>query len=184
MDDMGVNALNQPKRIAIDMDGVIADHLTKLVDCYNRDYQDNLTFDHLKGKKLKQVASCGLDVLNYYRDAAFFRDLKVMEDSQKVIKQLQTRYDVFITTAAMEFPSSFQAKYEWLAEHFDFIPADNIVFCGNKTIIHADFLVDDNSKHFIHFTGKGVLFTSPHNIYETAYARVNNWQEVARMFLD
>jgi 5'(3')-deoxyribonucleotidase len=52
-------------------------------------------------------------------------------------------YDIFITTAAMEFPSSFTAKYEWLKEHFDFLNEMNFVFCGDKSIICADFLMRD-----------------------------------------
>jgi 5'(3')-deoxyribonucleotidase len=175
--------VQQPLRIAIDMDGVIADHLSKQLAFYNRDYQDQLSIADLQGKKLREVAKCGIKVQNYYRDVAFFRDLIVMDGSQSVIKQLQQKYEVFITTAAMEFPSSFQAKYAWLTEHFAFIPSDNFVFCGNKGIIQADFLIDDNSYHFKNFKGKGVLFTSPHNVYETEYTRVNNWQEVAAMFL-
>jgi 5'(3')-deoxyribonucleotidase len=173
----------QTLRIAIDMDGVIADHLSKHLALYNRDYEDQLTFANLQGKKLREVAKYGIEVQNYYRDVAFFRDLVVMEGSQSVIRQLQKNYEIFITTAAMEFPSSFQAKYAWLTEHFDFIPKGNIVFCGNKGIIQADYLIDDNSYNFKTFKGKGVLFTSPHNVYETEYARVNNWQEVAEMFL-
>jgi 5'(3')-deoxyribonucleotidase len=175
--------MERPLRIAIDMDGVIADHLTKQLSFYNRDYADQLSFADLQGKKLREVAKCGYEVQNYYRDSMFFRDLTVMEGSQSVIQQLQKKYEVFITTAAMEFPASFQAKYAWLSEHFGFIPADNIVFCGNKGIIQADYLIDDNSYHFKDFQGKGVLFTSPHNVFETEYTRVNNWEEVAAMFL-
>ena len=42
---------------------------------------------------------------------------------------------VFIATAAMEVPTSFQAKYRWLAKHFPFIPASHIVYCGDKSIL-------------------------------------------------
>ncbi|WP_144415189.1 5' nucleotidase, NT5C type [Paenibacillus durus] len=44
-----------------------------------------------------------------------------MKDSQEVIRSLSERFEIYITTAAMEFPSSFTAKYEWLREHFDFL---------------------------------------------------------------
>jgi 5'(3')-deoxyribonucleotidase len=32
------------------------------------------------------------------------------------------------------------AKYEWMHEHFPFIPDSHLVFCGDKSIIAADFL--------------------------------------------
>ncbi len=39
-----------------------------------------------------------------------------MEGSQKVIRELSKYYEIYITTAAMEHPSSFQAKFEWLGD--------------------------------------------------------------------
>jgi 5'(3')-deoxyribonucleotidase len=67
--------------------------------------------------------------------------------------------------------------------HFPFIPWTHIVFCGDKSIIRADYLIDDRSRHFKHFMGQGILFTSPHNVHETWTPRVNNWQEVAALLL-
>ncbi|MFP5393812.1 MAG: 5' nucleotidase, NT5C type, partial [Gammaproteobacteria bacterium] len=58
------------------------------------------------------------------------------------------------------------------------------VFCGDKSIIHADYLVDDSPHHFERFAGQGVLFAAPHNEAETRYPRVRTWAEVARFFAD
>jgi len=57
------------------------------------------------------------------------------------------------------------------------------VFCGNKSIINADYLIDDHVRNIKQFSGQGILFTAPHNINETGYVRVNNWQEVKNYFL-
>ncbi len=135
-------------------------------------------------KKLTQIRPHLNDQVREHIIASnFFRDLPVMKDSQQVIEELSRTYEIFITTAAMEFPSSFTAKYEWLKEHFGFLKDMNFVFCGDKSIIHADYLIDDNSRHFTRFQGQGLLFTSPHNIYETGCVRVNNWLEVRDYFL-
>lgn len=83
----------------------------------------------------------------------------------------------------MEHPNSFTAKYEWLKEHFPFLSDLNFVFCGNKSIINADYLIDDSPRHFKDFKGQGVLFSAPHNKYKTDYVRVNNWEEVRVYFL-
>ncbi|WP_220129540.1 5' nucleotidase, NT5C type [Thermaerobacillus caldiproteolyticus] len=172
------------KRIAIDMDGVIADYLSKQLALFNRDHNENITVEDLKGKKLIELRPHLKDeIMNYLKEPSFFRDLEVMKDSQEVIKELSEHYEIFITTAAMEFPTSFTAKYEWLREHFSFLNDMNFVFCGDKSIINADYLIDDNVRHFKRFSGQGILFTSPHNVYETGYVRVNNWQEVRDYFL-
>ncbi|QYR21020.1 5'-3'-deoxyribonucleotidase [Paenibacillus sp. sptzw28] len=172
------------KRIAIDMDEVIADFNPKHLRLFNRDYNENLTVNDLVGTRLRDLRPhLQKEIIDYLNDATFFRDLDVMKDSQKVIKELSEQYEVFITTAAMEFPTSFAAKYEWLKEHFSFLNEMNIVFCGDKSIIRADFLIDDNVRHFKGFAGQGILFTAPHNINETGYVRVNNWLEVRDYFL-
>lgn len=173
----------QKKRIAIDMDEVMADTVGKLLRCYNRDYDDCITMADLRGKKLRHVAKCGLEVYRYFDDPAFLRDLDVMPDSQEVIRALQDRYEVFVASAAMEVPASFAAKYEWLREHFPFIPPSHIVFCGDKSIINADYLIDDHTYQFARFRGQGILFTAAHNVEETGYPRVDNWREVAELFL-
>lgn len=172
------------KRIAIDMDEVIADFTPKHLRVFNRDYNENLTVNDLMGTRLRELRpNLQNEIIAYLNDPTFFRDLDVMKDSQKVIKELSEQYEVFITTAAMEFPTSFTAKYEWLKEHFSFLDEMNYVFCGDKSIIHADYLIDDNARHFQRFTGQGILFTAPHNINETGYVRVNNWLEVRDYFL-
>lgn len=172
------------KRIAIDMDEVIADFNSTQIERFNKKFNDTVTKEDLKGKKLRQLRpDRNEDITEIISDPSFFRNLGVMKDSQEVIKQLSEYYEIFITTAAMEYPSSFTAKYEWLKEHFSFLDDMNFVFCGDKSIIHADYLIDDNSRHFKHFRGTGILFTSPHNIHETDYTRVNNWQEVREYFL-
>lgn len=173
------------KRIAIDMDEVIADAVKKHIACYNKGFNAAITVDDLQGKKLRQIVEPDLvpQVISYLADAGFFRDLDVIEDSQEVIRELSKHYEIFIATAAMDFPTSFAAKYEWLKEHFAFIPDQNIVFCGNKSIIHADYLIDDNVRQLNNFGGEGILYTAPHNVYATGFKRVNNWREVAALFL-
>jgi len=172
------------KRIAIDMDEVIADFVPKQLELYNRDFNETLTVADLHGTKLRKLrAEHETEILAYLHDPAYFRDLEVMPHSQEVIRALCEEYEIFITTAAMEFPSSFTAKYEWLREHFPFLSDMNFVFCGDKSIIRADYLIDDNSRHFKRFKGQGILFTAPHNVFVTGYPRVNNWQEVRSFFL-
>ncbi|KIL38487.1 hypothetical protein SD70_25940 [Gordoniibacillus kamchatkensis] len=170
------------KRIAVDMDEVIADFMGKYLQQYNERYDDALTPHHLHGKKLREVAKCGEEVYRLLEDPEFFADLGVKEHSQEVLRELQERYDIYIATAAMEVPNSFHAKYRWLKQHFPFIPDMNIVFCGDKSIIRADYLIDDNSRHFAGFVGEGILFTAPHNVFETKYTRVNDWLEVRELF--
>ena len=61
---------------------------------------------------------------------------------------------------------------------FPFLTWHQIVFCGSKKILNADYLVDDNPINFEGFVGQGLLYTAHHNLNETRFPRVNNWAEV------
>lgn len=172
------------KRIAIDMDQVLADTLAHHLAIYNREHDDNLTRDDLKGRRLYEAVDevRRERVRSYPRALDFFRHIPVMPGSQEVVADLHKRFEIFITTAAMDYPTSFTAKYEWLREHFPFIEDSHIVFCGDKGIIAADYLVDDSPYNFERFMGQGLLFTAPHNIHETRYPRVHDWLGVREYF--
>ena len=169
------------KRIAIDMDQVIADVMTKYEDLYEKETGIRPKKEDYWGKKI--YALPGADKLRRYLfDKGFFADLGVYPHSQEVIKELMDNYEIFITTAAMEFKNSFVDKYEWLMEHFPFIHWRNIVFCGDKSVIRADYMIDDHAFNLRAFTGKGLLYTASHNVHETEFTRVDNWLDVRAFF--
>ena len=166
------------------MDEVIADTLEKFLNVCNTQLGLAFTKSDLTGRNLWEVV--GKEHFPALRTVVnehdFFADLDVMPDSQQVIRDLMNRHEVFISSAAMEVPTSFTAKFDWLKRHFPFIPASHIVFCGDKSILNADFLIDDNSRHFERFRGEGILYTAPHNIRIEGYRRVHNWKDVEAIF--
>ncbi|MDF9794801.1 5'(3')-deoxyribonucleotidase [Catalinimonas alkaloidigena] len=58
-----------------------------------------------------------------------------------------------------------------------------MLFCGDKSIIQADYLIDDHPKNLLTFSSEPIIFTSPHNVDETRFLRANNWKEVGDIFL-
>jgi 5'(3')-deoxyribonucleotidase len=173
------------ERICIDMDEVIADAVKEHLARYNKEFGETITTADMAGKWLWDVVEVERHpaLLAHLHSEDFFAVLDVMPHSQRVIEALQGRYEVFIATAAMEVPTSFMAKYEWLGRNFPFIPASHIVFCGDKGILKAEYLIDDNPRQLGRFAGQGILFGSPHNMHVTGYKRVADWLEVEEMFL-
>ena len=173
------------QRICVDMDEVLADSIARFQEWYGRDFQQELTHEALHGKSPHEaVAPEHQPALRAYPNTpGFFRDLPLLPDSQRVMQALSERYELFVASAAMEFSNSFLDKYEWLQCHFPFISWRNYVFCGDKSILNADYLIDDNAYNFDGFRGEGLLFHAPHNALETRYRRVRNWQEVADILL-
>jgi 5'(3')-deoxyribonucleotidase len=172
-------------RICIDMDEVMADSVAEHLARYNREYNDNITKADLHGKWIWDVVSFDRHprLEEFLRSDDFFDVLDVMADAPRVLRLLQQHYEVFIASAAMEVPTSFNAKYRWLQRHFPTMPSTNIVFCGDKSILRADFLIDDNPRQLRRFTGEGILYDSPHNVAVKGYRRVHNWLEIESLFL-
>ena len=173
------------KRIAIDMDEVIADANHRFAEWYKRDHNIEFTSEELNSKKFSELLPHDHKYLiqEYVYHDDFFKDLEVIPGCQEVIKDLYEKYEIFITTAAMEFPNSLLPKLDWLGKHFPYISWNNIVFCGDKSIINADYLIDDNVKHFKRFIGQGILFTASHNHDVEWDIRVDNWADVRKMLL-
>jgi 5'(3')-deoxyribonucleotidase len=171
-------------RIAIDMDEVMADALSEHVRRYNAAFGARVAIADLHGRHLEEVVPRehreGTEAL---LDSSFFENLDVLPDCREVIAELAARHEVVIASAAMDVPCSFDAKYRWLQRHFPFIPPANIVFCGDKAVVDADYLIDDRARHFTRFKGRPLLFSAPHNSAETRYPRVASWAEVRDFFV-
>jgi 5'(3')-deoxyribonucleotidase/uncharacterized protein with PQ loop repeat len=170
-------------RIAIDMDEVMADALGEHVRRYNATFGARLTLDNLHGRHLEEcVPVVHREATEALIDSSFFEDLEPLPDCQDVVGELAARHEVFIASAAMDVPCSFDAKYRWLRRHVPFIPPSHIVFCGDKSVVNADYLIDDRALHFARFKGEAILFSAPHNCHETRYRRVISWAEVRDLF--
>ena len=172
------------QRICVDMDEVMADTLSEHLRRYNQAFDEALTPADLAGKGLWQVApSDRQQQVRAFLDAEdFFEDLPLMPGSQEVLKDLAERFEIFVATQAMTVPNSLGPKYRWLQRHFPFIPPTNYVFCGNKSILRAEFLIDDLPRNLERFEGLGLLYTAPHNLTAGGFTRVNNWPDVAAFF--
>jgi 5'(3')-deoxyribonucleotidase len=164
------------------MDEVMANVTPKFLDLYEREFGRRLSREDYWGKKIYGLREEEQYLRNALFEKGFFRDLEVMPGSREVVRELMEDYEIFITTAAMEFRSSFEDKYDWLQEHFPFLHWKNFVFCGDKSIIRADYMIDDHVNNLEKFTGTGLLFTASHNIHEDRFTRVDNWEEVRIYF--
>jgi 5'-nucleotidase len=172
------------QRICVDMDEVMADTLAEHLRRYNQTFDEGVTPEDLAGKGLWEVAPADRQLqLRAFLDAEdFFEDLALMPDAQEVLRKLSSNFEIFIATQAMVVPNSLGPKYRWLQRHFPFIPPTHYVFCGNKSILRADYLIDDQPCNLVHFDGKGLLYTAPHNLTVNGFARVDNWKQVDNYF--
>ncbi len=175
------------KRIAIDMDDVLAKTTHVIIDRINDKVNKNFTYEELLqgGKEYKEEFYAHYLANNSFLwEPGFFENIPVNEDAVEVVKKLTEQYEIFIVSAATELPNSLKEKLTGMPMHFPFITWKHIVFCGHKYMIQADYLIDDHEKNLHSFTGTPLLYTAPHNLHITDYQRVNNWKDVEKLLLD
>ncbi len=169
------------KKIALDVDEVIADPIPKFLDAYEHFFGKRLKKEDYWGRKVYDLPNAR-HIRDVLYDKGFFRDLPVMANSQEIVQELAKKYDIYFTTSTMEFRNSLEDKYDWLVDHFPFIPSKQFVFVGDKSIIQADYMIDDHASNLIKFSGKRLLYTASYNIKETRFTRVNDWLEIRAFF--
>jgi len=171
------------QRIAVDMDGVLSDTVEQFIAWEEKESGIKKTIEEIMGKP-------ELDVFphskKHLHTENFFRSTSVIKDSQDILYKLNKKYEVFIVSAATEFPKSLTEKQDWLNEFFPFITWQQMVFCGSKEIVQADIMIDDHFKKLNFFNWQmSILFTQPHNALASngRHKRVDNWQEIATLLL-
>lgn len=163
------------------MDEVIADVMPKFEWLYEQEFGIPIRRADYWGKKIYDIEGAR-KIREFLHQKGFFADLPVMPHSQEVVRELAETYDIFVVTAATEFRNSLEDKYDWLQHHFPFIHWKNFVLCGDKSIIQADYMIDDHIRNLEAFRGFPILYTATHNIHENRFTRVDNWLEVQAFF--
>lgn len=169
----------------VDMDEVMADTYGAHIEIYNKDYNASLTLQDCLGAEVWQCVpeAHQESVRQHARQPGFFRDLSPLNNSKEVLRELNDKYEVYIASAAMQFPNSLREKSDWLDEHFPFISWQKRILCGDKHVLKGDILIDDRSYNLQSFNGKSYLFSSPHNINTNGFERVDHWLHLADKLL-
>ena len=171
------------QRIAVDMDGVLSDTVEQFLAWEEKETGVRKTIEEIMGRPELEVFP---NSKKYLHTKDFFRTTLVMTDSQEILKSLNEQYEVFIVSAATEFPLSLTEKQAWLNEFFPYITWQQMVFCGSKDIIQTDIMIDDHFKNLNGFKGSlSILYTQPHNAYADSgrHRRVHDWKEIATLLL-
>lgn len=174
-------------RVAVDIDGVLCDHVTGILPRIFEKYgvvltkESVRTWDHDFGP-----SSIVQEFKDAYTDAEFMRHLPPIEGAREGVSRLETSHSVVIVTARPE--STRPVTTEWVAQHIgNYVPR---FVRGSKLVSEGDVLVDDHPVNITDFLKAGrraVVFDQPWNRDEPMLgvgsdskllSRAHNWAEV------
>ena len=173
--------MRSPKTIVLDLDDTLNCLLETWVNFYNHFYNDDLTKEDILSWDIWKYVKCGKEIYDILKLPGFFYHLPVKEGAQEAVSQLSEYFDIFIVSAS--HPESMYDKYKWIRKYFPCISEDNICFVRNKSIINADYMIDDAPHNLEAFRGRKILMDAPHNKNENRFFRVRNWNEIQDYFL-
>ena len=155
----------------IDVDEVLRCLLCEMVSLYNNDviYPDSISVDDVKDFVVETSfpeiqKRTGMRPSEWFfrkHGHRLFRYSKAIEGAVDAVNKLKLFGKVII----ISYQKSTENKIdtiEWLDAHG--IEYDGICFVKDKSVVHTDYLIDDNDWNFIGCNAeKGVLITAPYN---------------------
>ena len=169
--------MTQTNIVALDVDDVVLDLLPSWLRCYNRDYDDNLIKDKITewdiSKFVKPIAK---KAIYYYVDKEeIYKTAMPVENALKGMNLIKEYgYRIIYVTAN----NPYNSKFDWLFKNKFLDDYKDFVSAYDKSLILADYLIDDKYDNVINFKGKGILFDQPWNKDSAYHNRVKNWDDI------
>lgn len=162
-------------RIGIDVDGVLRDFDTKVMEIIRREYPDKVLDDTIHGwdfpnvdMDIKELSKLWRETYpeDIYQNAPLITGVKEsFAELKQWTRAQRTRYQFVCVTAQMPFLAHH--TYYWLGKHkFNFMET---YISNNKHTVNIDLLVDDSPKNYDKWIAAGrdettfILVDRPYN---------------------
>jgi len=134
-------------KIGYDMDGVLVDLMSHLLELNNKETGDNITRDSITKWNLDKIASNGKEIYKHFSSKGFFINSPAIKDSIKYFKKLskENNFMFIITAVPHSSQYAYNEKVEWIKKYLPFFDLDNLIITHSKQICtELDFIIDDN----------------------------------------
>lgn len=163
---------------AVDVDGVVADLQKEWLRRYNEDYNDNFPADKWIIWDIHRLIKpkCGIKIYEYLEDPTIYDNVEPIEGALEAIEKLSNFFRIiFVTNSTL---GASGAKYNWLNKYKFIYKLDDYIECKDKSLVRANWLIDDRMENLLGFCGKKILYTQPWNIHSGWEGfKIKSWKD-------
>ena len=160
-------------RIALDLDGVIADFFQKLLEEYNKRYQQKLSVSDIDC----ELENLGPDVvkklIEIFNEPQFFLNLEPLPNAINTVSRYpDLGYQTTICTAPARINGLINGrtaaeKFDWIRKYLPFW-ANDVIITKHKKLVDVDIIIDDAPPNILSWCGEhpkgiGYLVDQPWN---------------------
>jgi 5'(3')-deoxyribonucleotidase len=151
-------------RVAVDVDGVLADQVSVILSRLNEKYGSSYSkADIVEWDQKLEATNIKVEIENALLDEDYVLSLPIIEGAKQGMDYLFKNHFVIIATARPK--ETEEATKKWVSRNFSFHAFFNTK--GKcKSTVNSDVLVDDyipNIQKFVEKAGYGILFSQPWN---------------------
>jgi 5'(3')-deoxyribonucleotidase len=181
-------------KIAIDIDGVLADQVGAALKVIEKEYgMKYLKSDVNRAHWTFKGGELWSEIGRLLANPEYTLNLPIIEGSQRGIEQL-IDHDIFVVTARR--PNAENATKQWLRTHFPCLREYYRASTGTKHTIPSDVLIDDLDMNIVEFVKsdakrRGILFVHPWSLngldienYSDQVYYCPEWKSVVRAIQD
>jgi 5'(3')-deoxyribonucleotidase len=152
-------------KIAVDVDGVIADLIDVWLAWYNRDWNDSLEFSQLEDWDIHKFVKpeCGKGIYDYLQNPKIYDDVEPIFWAYDGIEYLR-KLDLKIAYITHATNGHTGRKRNWLLQYGFLKPEDEYLESIDKNVSTASILIDDYIENVKAFQKTAVLFKQPWNM--------------------
>lgn len=162
--------------VLMDVDGIIADFVTRLLAELQLvtgrivHPDDVPAWDVLESLGVP-LGFCDV-IYKRMEEKGVCRSIPVLEGAKEGVAALRELADVYPVTAPFRGEHWMHERAEWLKEHFGFAKSD-VTHSSTKHLIYGDFLIEDKTSTLVRWSDRHPLGTPI--LFERSYNRSDGW---------
>jgi 5'-nucleotidase len=164
--------------INIDIDNTVNNFARKVIDTYNKLYNDSVSYEDVTSYDFLQLSKIPFECLEelFFKNDHFYEELEPIQDSVEQIECLVDNGHNVKFVSAADY-SIVKSRVDFIKRYFPYLDVnDSLILTRDKHNMWADVVVDDYPKNLtnINWGCKFILFDAPWNRHIDTDAWVTN----------